>query len=567
MIFDIASKSKEIQSIISRYTKESFVAFLADFIRNNNFRGTTGFSEIMKSKLKDSLYLIALRLSSKEEGKEEFKYNVPNEIILTDVIGRLNSIISNYLSSNYTPSYLNGNVEEQKKLIIHEGTFNSYFLNGVLNYRQQEINHVVSMFLPYQDKIKEKLGIELNTLVDMCNHSENLYSKKVKNGYAKIIKSPELLNLFDQASKVESTEFKQLLSELSPNEFNLFMDFYEKPHSALIFTKQDFYTKFNEKETDIFCELFSIDIISEINYLFYTDTNPLELKPIIKLNDNEYLNIYQKQLPTSLYRVLYDILGATQKEKTHINHRRGKVVFEKKVISLFKKIFSDSKDFRLYDNYYVNGNEQDLLIICDNYAFVIECKSSKIREPLRNTEKAYKKIKSEFKDCIQAGYNQCYRVEKCFYNEQEVIIKDKVGNVLEIIKTENIKDIFSLVITLERFGPIQTDLGLLLERESDDLVYPWSVGIDDLETFLLTLKKKTKSPLIKFIDYLTLRELLNEKVISSDELDICASYMRNPKKFKELANSNHDFILMEPTLQNYFDKLYYNGDLKFNSVQ
>lgn len=564
MIFDIANKSKEIQSIISRYTKESFVAFFADFIRNNNFRGNSRFSEIMKSKLKDSLYLIALRLSCKEEGKEDFKYNAPNDIILADVIGRLNNIISNYLSSNYTPSYLDGDVKEQKKLIIHEGTFNSYFLNGVLNYRQQEINHVVDMFMPYKDKIKETLGIELSVLIDMCNYSESLYSKKVKNGYAKIVESPGLLNLFNQTSKVGFADIDELLLNLSPNDFNLFMNFKEKPHSALIFTKSEFFAKFSTKEVDVFCNLFSIDINDDSDYLFYTDTNPLELKPIIKLNDKEYLNIYQKQLPTSLYKVLYDTLGVTQKEKTHLNHRRGKVVFEKKVITLFNRIFSESKDFRLYDNYYFNGNEQDVLIICNNYAFIIECKSSKIREPLRNTEKAYKKIKSEFKDCIQAGYNQCYRVEKHFYNEQEVIIKDKTGKVLEIIKTESIKDVFSLVITLERFGPIQTDLSLLLEREFDSLVFPWSVGIDDLEIFLLTLKKKTKDLLNKFVEYLTLRESLNEKIISSDELDICASYIKNPKKFKEIANSNHDFILMEPTLQNYFDELYYKGLLKFN---
>nr|WP_299034386.1 hypothetical protein [uncultured Tenacibaculum sp.] len=55
---DLEKKSLEIQKIISRYTKESFVCFFADFIRHHPERSNIGFSKKFKSKLKDSLYLI-----------------------------------------------------------------------------------------------------------------------------------------------------------------------------------------------------------------------------------------------------------------------------------------------------------------------------------------------------------------------------------------------------------------------------------------------------------------------------------------------------------------------------
>lgn len=44
-------KSLEIQEIISVYTKESFICFFADFIRNHPIRSFSGFSQKLKSNL------------------------------------------------------------------------------------------------------------------------------------------------------------------------------------------------------------------------------------------------------------------------------------------------------------------------------------------------------------------------------------------------------------------------------------------------------------------------------------------------------------------------------------
>ena len=76
---DLERKASEIKEIISVYTKESFIGFFADFIRNNSIRGFEEFSEKIKSKLKDSLYLIALRLST-DEGSIHFEFNEKTNI-------------------------------------------------------------------------------------------------------------------------------------------------------------------------------------------------------------------------------------------------------------------------------------------------------------------------------------------------------------------------------------------------------------------------------------------------------------------------------------------------------
>ncbi|WP_373056356.1 hypothetical protein [Zunongwangia sp. H14] len=157
---DVKQKSLEIQKIISRYKKESFVCFFADFIRHHPERGNIGFSEKFKSKLKDSLYLIMLRLSNSIEGNEELYYSKENDLVLQRVADILLEIVSFYLSENYSEDIFKDISDKRQQLLVHEMAFKNYFQNGILNYSEQEINKIIRLFKPYQDKIQERLKID-----------------------------------------------------------------------------------------------------------------------------------------------------------------------------------------------------------------------------------------------------------------------------------------------------------------------------------------------------------------------------------------------------------------------
>ena len=248
-----------------------------------------------------------------------------------------------------------------------------------------------------------------------------------------------------------------------------------------------------------------------------------------------------------------------------LNHRRGKKVLEDHTFDLFSKFFKKDQNYKMYRNYNLEGspNEKDILILSKYSAFIIECKASKLRKPLRDSDIAFSRIKKDFKECIQKGYNQCFEVEKqCLY-EDSFIIEQSKGKKINV-DSSNLVNIFSIVVTLEMFGPIQTNLSFLLEKESKEDYFPWAVSVDDLEIFLKTIKITKNNPINSFIKYLDVREKLHDKILTSDEMDICASYLKNPKKFKSELNS-YDFILLDPTLQNYFDDFYYSNSLKFDT--
>ncbi|MCM4158456.1 hypothetical protein FHG64_12795 [Antarcticibacterium flavum] len=560
--FNITQNSLEIQNIISRYTKGSFVCFFADYIRHNPERDHFNFSHKMKSKLKDSLYLIMLRLSSPAEGEEYLRFSEEVDKKLNRVMDILLQINHFYLNEYNSTEDLQEIKDERQKKLIHEMVFKDYFLNGILNYREQELNKVIRLYHPYQDKIRERLGIDLKSLIEICQYSEEDYIKKSIKSKSFAFTKEFFKFRSGLKGTIPPTEFFKEFSNLSEKIQDDFVNFYEQPHNCLLFTKEDYYERFEKKDVDIFCKLFSLDINENYNVIYYSQLNPLEAKPIIRINSTEYLHVYQKQLPTALLNLLYVTLTTTQKEKEQLNLRKGKVILENETREIFEKFFKNSKTLQVFSNYYIDNNpeEKDLLIINEKYAFVIECKSSRNREPRRDRNQAFKRIKSDFNDCIQKGYEQCYQVEQLILKGQRVSIKCK--NSWQEIETSTIKDVFNIVVTSERFASIQTDLGLLLKRTNDSDLYPWSINHDDLEVFLKTISLVCNNPYRSFTEFLEYRELLNERLIARDELDVCAMYLENPFKFKKICEGK-EYVIPDPTFQNYFDKLYFAKKLKF----
>ena len=227
---------------------------------------------------------------------------------------------------------------------------------------------------------------------------------------------------------------------------------------------------------------------------------------------------------------------------------------EDEIRDLFKKYFMS--DYKFYRSYYVNGNEQDILFLWKNYAFIIEAKGYNLREPLRDPDKAFVRIKDDFKASIGYGYQQTKRIEKIFKAQEKLIITDKNGVLMEEIDTSKFEgNDFSIIVNLKSFGQIQNDLSALLVI-SDEEVFPWAVRLDDLETFILVLIAQKKSP-TAFIDYLLIREELHGRLICMDESELMGAFLTQ-KMTKKIIDTSDTYITT-PDLADIFDKQYIKG--------
>lgn len=231
------------------------------------------------------------------------------------------------------------------------------------------------------------------------------------------------------------------------------------------------------------------------------------------------------------------------------------VYVEQKAEGIFKKFFKNDGHF--YSNYSIDNakSEQDLMILYKGNALVIEVKASNYRAPMRDAHRAYDKLNSDFKKSIQYGYEQTSRVVKAFSSNETLPIVDSKRNILYEIPTRRFKT-YSIVVTLERFGHIQTNLEDMLEID-DNEDYPWCVNIDDLEAFLLTLKKQADR-IRKFLTFLEYRQNYHGHLICSDELELCGSFLEDENNFKKQSLQEETIVTLSD-LTGPIEKSYRDG--------
>ncbi|MGB1318991.1 MAG: hypothetical protein ACPG5W_12315, partial [Flavobacteriales bacterium] len=258
-------------------------------------------------------------------------------------------------------------------------------------------------------------------------------------------------------------------------------------------------------------------------------------------------------------RLLMEFCVSQERLNEKFYKRRG-LCLEEKIEEVFQSYF-DGKAQVFKGFYTQEKHEQDLLIIIDGLALIIEAKASNRDEPRRDPDKAYQVILRNFDKTIQKGYDQAYRVkEKFLYDEKLRLYEDqRLSKHIIDLNTSKYYHAFSIVVTQERFGQIQTDMSELLEIWDDD-GYPWSICIDDLEVFLLYLKKKNKKKSFLTL-FLNVRQKLHGKLITADELEVCGGFL-NGKINLKLANS--DTVLpLTPDLAGVFDDVYQKSTLDF----
>lgn len=546
---DIKKKSQELYDIISKYEKKSFIGFFSFLIRQQNLEI---FDNLFESKLKDFQYLIGLRLFNKKKGIEEF---LPSRDLLKDLAYRIKDIKDSYFQNDFLINNFIFDLKYQEKLLIHEFTFNNYFHNGTLSYVEQDIDLFERTFIKLEKNLMHDFGLDITFLIDVYKYSEETVRLK-GNEQMKFTWEEEYLEIKTKA-KQDNTILNNYINNL-PKEINKkFLNFISKPiYEFLKFNKTEYYSKFPTQKIDKFLELFACNESGKSSYIFYTDKNQLDEKPIIQLSQNEYLFVYQKQLPVAYYNFFYRFYSQNlNKEK--MQKIRGKIL-EEKCFEILKDFFKKEKKTYFYQNYYIDNNEQDILVLSNGAAFIIETKANSFREPFRDIEKSYIKIRDDFKANIQKGYEQCERVRKKFLKGDTFEIYDSRGKLITTINPNKYYDVFNIIVTQERLGPIQQNLGYLLNKNINER-YPFSIYINDLEIFFRTLRLKTRNPRYEFVTFLKKRELLHERLFSSDELDICATYLSNKDLFLKLAEDLNATITMCPDNQNYFDELYFQG--------
>ncbi len=548
----LEAKSQELKELVSIYDTGWFLGNLCQLmscIANNAANDQLGK---LSSPLRQLYFLGGLFVTTNPIENYELQYTHEQ---WDKIIELLNDIEREYdkLFFPEKGEVLDENWEKVRGVAMP--SFLSYFNQGPLNYEEQTINWVKDLYSQLNDIIEPETGLKTEHFIEFYNSLDKLVQTNFQShstGGKPLRKDWDKYARLQVGTVEDAPDFIKEMGEKRRPLYTFVSD-----HGIInrFYAEEMVSNKLTIDQVNAILSLLSCCRNSS-DFLYYTSTkpgNPLYEKPIISLGEDLYQVFEVKQVIHAIENLLESLCTKTKENTTKYVAKKGKLL-EQKIIDLFDKFFK--KDYEVFQSYYVDGCEQDILILWKEYAFIIEAKGYKLREPLRDPNRAFVRIKDDFKDSVGYAYEQTSRVEKKFVDQVPLKIEDESGNLLKEIDTKQYENgDFSIIVNLKSFGQIQTDLSTLLELKEDS-AYPWVVRFDDLEVFLLTLIARRKTP-IDFANFLTMREELHGRLFCSDELEVCGGYITEAINDEIIDSENK--IATTPDLANMFDEQYRKG--------
>ena len=553
--FDIEAESKSLKELVCKFDSEKLLSDISDLLTQIDSPGILLHPfQGLDSPLRQLLYVASLSISSNKE--TAIHNRTPTTEEWKKIIFHVIRAKAGYFDL-FLPKEEDDKVEYYEFYRVAMPVFMNYFSAGSLNFEEQEIDRIERRFQNFNIEIKNKFGLTVQNFISIYNLIDETFNDKL-NRVFNLMRDDNECKEFCDKQEDKKTSPKDWIYEGSNSNLKEVILFFKDIGEKHKINKTALYDKYDSKKIDTFFELFTVEK-AERNFLFYTQKNPIEFAPLFKLFDNRYLAISTKQILYAINNLLEDFcLDKKNKLNDRFVRNRGNKL-QTKTEEVFAAFFK--KDFHIHNEYTVtpNGDGQDILILYKGICLIIETKAGKEPTPPsvpNDTRKVYEIIYRKFKNDIQEGYTQAFRIKKLFDTKTDFDIYDKGKNLKHRVRTRNYHSVFSLIVTEESYRKPQIDLSLLLKLDSTDNLYPFSVSIDDLEIILLTLRKQ-KMSVADFIHFLTLREKLQGRLECNDELELWGAFINN-KKFSVPDEPDMHFKTF-PEMTDIYDDLYKRG--------
>ncbi|TVT38613.1 hypothetical protein FNT36_20760 [Hymenobacter setariae] len=543
----LEAKSQALKALIATYDTDWLLGDLSGLMRHISTGHANDQLGKLSSPLRQLYFLGGLLITSDDANADDIRFTHEkwNEIV----------VLLNEIEAEYDKFFFprpEDTIDEQWRQVreVAMPSFLGYFNQGPLNYEEQTVNWISDLFTPLDTIIEAATSLKTADFINFYDALDALIQQNMQGIMTKFL--PVKPNWRDY-SKVKLVNTAPPWLEYKPSEDEQALYQFMADHGIInrFFPAELVSADLPEDKINAILSLLSISRAST-DYLYYTSANPLLEKPIINLGTGMFQVFEIKQVIHATQDLLERVCTTNTVDTKRYTDRKGKLL-ESRVIEIFSAFFK--KDCQIFPSYYIDGNEQDILILWKKYAFIIEPKGYALREPLRDPDRAFPRIKKDFEASIGYGYAQTKRVEQKFIDGVPFYIYDEKGNKMAEIDPSKYEADFSIIVNLKSFGQIQNDLSTLLPIGEDD-VYPWAVKLDDLEVFLLTMQAQGKKPL-DFVAFLSIREELHGKLICMDELDVCAMFLEG-KLSPQLA-SKQSKLLVPPDEAGIFDKQYAKG--------
>lgn len=431
----IEHKSQELKNLLARYSTQNFLGHLS-FLMSCITNGCAS-DELnnLSSPMRQLYYLAGLLTSIKEDGTNKIQ---PEKEEWVQIVNLLIDIENAHYKLFIPENYEGLDYESKRKIKIAMPTFLSYFNLGPLNFEEQIINEIISVYSKMDDVINESTGLSTadfilfyENLDEWCQYNFKSLTQTWENCPTRD-NWTEYTNLELGVYENTPNEIKEITEERMPM-YALVMD----PGIKCRFKPLDLAVNgLSAEKVLLILSLLSIQR-DDKDFLYYTSLNPLSNKPIIDLQNGLFQVFEEKRVLHAIRNYLESICKRNEQTTSRLSHHKGNYL-EDNIVELFRKFFG--KNAEILKGYYIDGCEQDIMILWKNFIFIIESKAYTNKEPFRDTKKAFKRIKQDFDRSIGYAHKQAKRVENKFKEGLPFNLTDKNGNTLKTISPTDYKD-------------------------------------------------------------------------------------------------------------------------------
>ncbi len=461
------------------------------------------------------------------------------------------------ITLEYVKNFMNIDIESDsldrdiaKRNLVSMEAFTSYFDTGILRYPEQTIDLIRKLYSSFDSELENLTGLVTedyiafyqlvcDTFSDMMSSSQKA-TDNIKNFLdsfnpygADVEKAYQYLMEF--ANGQASTDLQNAMDNLNTIKASLIVD------------------SFGNEKGKILLDVFGLYRESR-DFTYYNGRNPFAEHPLCWLDEGETLFIVHPQfLLNAIFNYITDVLEKPQNKFADKYKKVKAEIVENQFLSYFKDIFGEDAKYHTSVCEERGTKEHDILIEFNNYVLIAEVKASKVREPLFNPEKAYKRVRDHFNSDTGIGgaYEQAIILKKFIKNKKDAVLYEN-KNVKFVIENVSEKKILPMVLTLNQFGSLAVNTTLLLEKDENQ-PYPWVCNWHDFENIIEILRYLNKTPQ-NFVDYIIWRMENHQNILSSDELDVIEGYFLDTQLRKNIKMRAAFFPPNGPSL---IDKIYF----------
>lgn len=253
-------------------------------------------------------------------------------------------------------------------------------------------------------------------------------------------------------------------------------------------------------------------------------SNPTHHKPFIRLDDSTFFSAIWGIMPHLTIDMLENLIWSDDGLRSEYTHIKSKYL-EDQIEEIFKQGFPSAKLYRgslWTDPINRKRYENDLTVIIDSFAIIVEAKSGSVSDPAKRG--APDRLFETLRDLIEEPSEQALRLIAYLKSNQKTHNFQTKRGVMNVIDSTNIKYYIPLGVTFSHLGMISSNLKKLIEagvvKKSIDQLAP-SMSFTDIETVFELLPLEAEK-----IHYLSRRREFEAHLdYEGDELDLLVFYL------------------------------------------